>query len=265
MLDAYSLEFFTGKLIIGALLFIRVLGLLVAAPAFKSSAIPMQMKTALSVIVALALTSAFGEEQPPIDFHLWNAVLLALKEFMVGVSIGFAANAVFWGARMAGGLIDFDMGYQTSMIFNVEEHSPTMVGELKYMATLMIFFIINGHHYIFESLWASVRAVPITTFEVTESTYELLIRFATTVFIIAIKMSAPVLIALFLTNLALALLARVAPQTNIFILSFQMKIIVGILTLLAASPLVILVAKHFLLNMETELMRFILTLNPARV
>jgi flagellar biosynthesis protein FliR len=265
MIDSGTISFFSGKLIIGTLLFIRILGMMTAAPMFRSTAIPRQLKVILAVILAFSLTSAFWKEQPVIDFHLWYLVLLVLKEFMVGVAIGFAANTVFWAARTAGGLIDFDMGYHTSALFNMEEGSPTMVGELIYMATLMVFLFLNGHHYLIEGVWASVRAVPITTFEVSESTIMLLIKMATSIFVIALKMSAPLLVALFLTNLALALLARVAPQTNIFILSFQLKIVVGLIVMFASIPLMILISKYALEGMETEMMRFLLTLNPSRV
>ncbi len=265
MIDQATIWLYSGKLIIGTLLFIRITGMIIGAPLFRSNAIPIQLKILLSVILAFSLTSAFWKEQIVIEFHLWNVVLLVFKEFMVGLALGFAANTVFWAARFAGGLIDFDMGYQTSLLFNMEETSPTIVGELKFMAVLVIFLYINGHHYLLEGLWASVRAVPIGTFEVTETTVRLLIRIAVSVFVIALKISAPVLIALFLTNLALALLARVAPQTNIFILSFQMKIVVGLLMLFASIPIIIMVSKFALQGMESELLRFLMSLNPARV
>lgn len=265
MIDAGSISLLSGKLIIGTLLFIRILGVMLGAPLFRSTAIPVELKVLLSVILSFSLTTSFWQEQPVIDFHLWNLIIIVFKEFMVGLAIGFSANMVFWAARFAGGLIDFDMGYQTSTLFNIEESTPTMIGELKYMIMLMIFLFINGHHYIIQGIWASVRAVPLTTFEVTESTVHLLIRIASSVFVIALKIASPVLIALFLTNLALALLARVAPQTNIFVLSFQVKIAVGLLVLFTSIPLVVLMSKLALEGVETEMMRFILTLNPGRV
>jgi flagellar biosynthesis protein FliR len=225
----------------------------------------MEMKIILGVILTISVTNAFWLEQTEIQFHLWNIVLLALKEFMVGIALGLATNSIFYAARFAGGVIDFEMGYQTSLLFSKDQTAPTLVGEFYELITVMIFLIINGHHFLIESLYASVRAVPIGTFEVTESTVQLLIRYMTTVFIIGIKMAAPVLIALFLTNLSLALLARIAPQTNIFILSFQLKVAVGLLVLFASVSLFVMVAKYSLQTMETEALRIILSLNPIRV
>ena len=78
------------------------------------------------------------------------------------------------------------------------------------------------------------------------------------------KIAAPVMISLFCVNLALALLARMAPQTNIFTLSFQFKIGVGLLVLFVSVPLLVLVLKLALTQMQTETMNILLSLNPAR-
>jgi flagellar biosynthetic protein FliR len=264
MVDSLSINILSGKFIIGMLMFIRIMGLMVSGPFWSNPGIIPQLKMFLAVIFAVFLTEPFWKDQPVIDFHLWNMVLLSLKEFMVGVAIGFSARMAFWGARFAGGIIDFDMGYQTSTLF-VQGETPTLVGEMKSLAILMVFLIVNGHHFILQALWASVQAVPLTTFTITDSTIELLIKITLSVFLIGIKMAAPVLVALFLVNLSLALLARVAPQTNIFIMSFQVKIVVGLLVLMASVPLFVFISKFALEQMETEVMKVILSLNPARV
>ena len=265
MIDSNTIYILSGKLIVGALFFIRILGFLSSGPIFKSKAIPMQVKVFLGVILAVSVTTAYWTDQPVIDFHLFNIVLLVLKEFMVGILIGFSASAVFWGARLAGGLIDFDLGYHTSVAFNIEEGAPTIVGELKYMMVLMIFLGINGHHTMIDAMFTSVQAVPLTTFEITTSTLRLLIQFATEVMIIGVKLSGPVLVAIFVTNLGLALLARVAPQTNVFILSFQLKIVVGILVMFASISLVAMVSKYSLQDIGTDMVRFLMSVNPFRV
>jgi flagellar biosynthetic protein FliR len=265
MPDSGTISILTGKLIIGSLLFVRVGGFVATVPFFRSLNIPNLVKILLVVLLAFSVTTAFWQEQPTIDFHLWYMVLLVLKELMVGLSIGFVANAVFWGARVAGGLVDFDLGFFTAAVFNIDEGSPTIVGDLQEMIVLMLFLFINGHHFLIEGIYASVRAVPVTTFAFTESSVHMLIRMATMVLIVGVKMAAPVIVAIFLTNLALALLARVAPQTNIFMLSFQLKIAVGLLILFAASPMMVMVAKYALQGFESDIMRFMMTLNPGRV
>ncbi|MFP4528599.1 MAG: flagellar biosynthetic protein FliR [Candidatus Kapaibacterium sp.] len=254
-----------GKFLTGLLIFARVSGLVAFGPFFNNSMVIPHVKVILTFILTVSITSIYWQDQPPLDFHLWYMVLLVIKEFSVGALLGFSANLVFYAARFAGGIIDFDMGYHTALMFNRDVGSPTLVGELKELGVLMLFLILNGHHFLIEALYASVQVVPLTVFEISESTIQLLIRMVTSVMIIGVKMSAPLLVAIFLTNLALALMARVSPQTNIFILSFQTKIFVGLLVLMATVPLFVMVAKWALGEMETETMKILMSLNPGRV
>lgn len=263
--DAGTIELLYTKFMIGILIFVRITGMFLTAPFYKSMAIPNQVKIFLAALIAVSMTEAYWTQQPTFDFHLWSLVIFVFKEFTVGAIIGFSANLVFHAARMAGGIIDFEMGFQAASVFDPANNNPTLVGELKDLITLMLFLILNGHHQLIEVVFASIRAVPLTTFAFTEPTYILLIKFATTIFILAIKIAAPVLIALFSTNLALALLARVAPQTNIFIISFQLKIAVGLLMLFVSVPMLVYVIKWALGSMQEQTLQIILTLYPPRV
>lgn len=264
MIQSDTIVLLTGKFLIGTLFLIRILGFMVTAPLFKFDGVPAFMKILFAVILAVSLSSAFWYEQAVIDYHLWYLVFLVFKEFTMGAIMGFSANAIFWAARFAGGMIDFNLGFQASAVF-ANQDTPTMFGELKELMVLMVFLGINGHHLMIEGLFLSVRAVPIGTFQITESTFKLLTDMITNVTIIALKMSAPLLIAEFLTNMALALLARIAPQTNIFMLSFQIKIAVGFLVIMATISLFVLLSKHTLGGFQKEFYQFIMTLNPLRI
>jgi len=265
MLDSATITILMSKFLIGLLIFFRVSGFLFTAPMFQQSVIIPHIKIMLGILLTLILTSTFWDDQPKIDMHLWLLTILAFKEIMIGIAIGFSAQLVFFAARFAGGLIDFDMGFHTSMLFDPASATPTLIGELKELVVLMVFLVINGHHYLIEALFISMRAVPINTFAVTESTVKLLAEFSTSIFIIAIKIAAPVLLALFITNLALALLARIAPQTNIFVLSFQVKVAVGLVLLFITAPMLVYVTKYSLQNFQDLTMRLLMSLNPGRV
>lgn len=264
-LDSAILYILSGKFIVGLLIFIRISGLVTAAPFFRNSAIPAHIKVLLTVILAVSVTGAYWELQPTIEFHLWYLAMIGIKEFMVGAILGFAAQLVFFASRTAGGIIDLDMGYQTAVLFDQNSSSPTLVGEFYEIIVLMVFILLNGHHYLIEAIYASVLAVPLTTFEISGSTIDFLLRMATSVLVIAIKMAAPIIVALFLTNLSLTLLARVAPQTNIFVLSFQLKVAVGLIMLLVTAPLMVLAAKYGLMELQEQTYKLLLTLNPGRL
>lgn len=265
MIDDFSLFFLEGKFVVGILIFIRVGAMMLAAPLFQNSSVQPSLKVALSILLASVITTAYFDDQPEIDFHPWLMAYLVLKEVMAGLLFGFAANMVFFGARMAGGLIDTDMGYQTSILFNLQVNTPTLLGELKELITLMVFLILDGHHYLIEGIFLSLKVVPLTEFTMTEATVTELVKLATSVLAISLKIASPVLISLFITNLALALLGRVAPQTNIFILSFQAKVAVGLLVLFASAPLFVYIAKGLLGEVQESIYQILLTLNPDNV
>lgn len=264
MLDSNTLAVLTAKFLIATLIMIRISGMFVTAQFWGHMAIPMQVRMILILILTVAVAAPFWNEQPKIEFHLWYLVLLAAKEFIIGAAIGFSSNIVFWAARFAGGIIDFDLGYQTSTLFDPEAGAPTLVGEIYSLAAFMLFLFFNGHHFIIESLFMSIRAVPLTTFEFTDSTYQLMIKISTTILILGIKIAAPVLVAMFCTNLALALLARIAPQTNIFMLSFQVKIAIGLLVLFVTVPLLIMTLKFAMTEMQEQTMKIMMSMNPVR-
>lgn len=264
-IDSAILYILSGKFVVGLLIFIRITGLMASAPFFKNSAIPMQVKAILTLILAVSVTGTYWNTQPVIEFHLWYMVIIGIKEFMVGAILGFSAQLVFFAARTAGGLIDMDMGYQTAAMFDQNQTSPTLIGEFYELVVLMIFLVLNGHHHLIEAIYGSLLAVPLTTFEITGSTVQLLLTMATSVLIIAIKMAAPLIVSLFLTNLSLTLLARVAPQTNIFVLSFQLKVGIGLLMLIATAPVMVMVAKYGLSQLQEQTFQILLSLNPGRV
>ncbi len=265
MLDSTTLSVLTAKFLISGLVFVRITGMFVTAQFFGSGAIPVQVRLILAIILTTAVAAPFWSEQPPIDFHLWNLVLLTFKEFLVGAIIGFSGNIALWAARYAGGIVDYEMGFQAASLFDREAGAPTLVGEFYFLTGMMIFLFINGHHYVIEAIFISIKAIPLTTFEMGNSTVTALIKLVTSVLIIGIKIASPILIALFCTNLALALMARIAPQTNIFMLSFQLKISVGLIMLFLSVPLLIMVLKYALESMQGETMKILLTLNPERV
>jgi len=263
MFDLNFLALTQDKIIIGMLILTRISGLFVTGLFFGHMSIPVTVKAGIILILTMIMTPMFFEDAPHIKFEVFNMFFLVFKEFLVGALLGFASNIVYWATRFGGGITDMDMGYQASLMFDSTAGSPTLVGEFYAMGTLMIFLYLNGHHFLIEALFLSMKAVPITTFAITEATLTLLFQTITAFMILGLKIAAPVMITLFNVNLSLTLLSKVAPQMNIFMLSFQVKIAVGILVLFASVPIIALVSKQALQFMQTEITTFLMTLNPA--
>lgn len=265
MFDANFLELTQDKLIIGMLILTRISGLFISGIFFGHISIPVTVKAMLILVLTLIMTPMFIEDAPHIKFELVNMSFLMLKEILVGAIMGFSSNIIYWAARFGGGLVDMDMGYQASLMFDSNAGAPTLVGEFYALSTLMLFLYLNGHHFLIEALFLSMKAVPLTKFAVTTSTLTLLFSTITSFLMLGLKIAAPVMITLFNVNLALTLLSKVSPQMNIFMLSFQVKVAAGLLVLFASVPVIGIVSKQALELMQNEITTFLMTLNPSLV
>lgn len=261
-LDFVSLEIFQNKFIIGTLFFARITALMATGPFFNNQAIQPMAKIAISAVLALLMTTAFAQNQPPIELETFAVLPLMFKEVFIGALIGFAAQIPFHAVRFAGGVTDFDMGFQTSLLFNVNLDAPTLIGEIYSLIALGVFLTLNGHHFLLEAVYASVEAVPLTKFAMTPNAMQALVGTVTTMTMVGVKIGAPILVSLFLVNLALAVLSRVAPQLNIFSLSIQFKMIVGLIVLMSTIPLTVLVIRNVLTMFERDVMTVLMALKP---
>lgn len=240
------LEYLMGKFIIGTLFFVRVLSMMVAGPLLSALGIPPMVKVWLAAIVALSMAMIAAPVQPTVVVEPFALVPLVLKEMFVGALIGFCASMVMMAARFAGGLADMEIGFQTALLFDPNAGVPTLLGELQAMMMLMLFLGLGGHHALIEAVWASAELIPLDRFTLGRLDVAFLVRMATGALVLGVKIAAPIIVAIFLVHIALSLLARIAPQVNIFALSMHVKIVVGLLVLLGTAPLVVLVMKNAL-------------------
>lgn len=235
MLD--FITFGAEKLQIFLLTSFRAAGLFIIAPVIGHKSIPPMIKAGLAIVLALIMIPfASGSELPEIN-SIWLLALLAGKEMLVGFIIGLVFTLLFIAIRMGGNIVGYQIGLIIANIFDPESNSNTsIVGEFWYIIGILIFLAIDGHHAIISAFADSYRMVPVGVFNFAGSAGELLIRFTAYAFTIAIKMAAPVIITLFLSEVALGVVARTVPQMNIFIVGIPLKVGIGFFILATALP-----------------------------
>jgi flagellar biosynthesis protein FliR len=239
------------QFVIGILIFVRVTSLLVLAPGFGHAAVPPAVKVALGIFLAFVLYPVVAAGHPDVDLRLGSLVILALKEAAVGLTIGFACGLVFEGVRIAGDLMGFDLGLSLAMLYDPQNGvSNNIVAQLLSLSALMVFFILNGHHFVLEALHVSYSTVPLGTFHMNPVLLDGIAGMTGMTLVVGVKLAAPVIVTSFLINIALAVLARVAPQINIFFVTVSLKTGAGIFVLMASAPMVIAVFRKLLLSFE---------------
>jgi flagellar biosynthetic protein FliR len=240
------------------LIFVRILSAFIAAPLFSHNAVPAISKIFIAFVVAYVIFSMTDTSKINVEFGTWFLVSNVVKEAIIGLIIGYALNMVFFGISFAGSLIGFDIGLSAAQLLNpFEETQNNVVGEVIYFMAMLIFLLINGHHYLIRALHSSFSLVPLGTYVIEKPILDILMKYAVSVFVIAIKIAAPVLVSFFLIHIAEGIVARVIPQMQVFFVTQPLKIGLGFAMLAMVIPTYVYVIKSLLRSYEESLYQLI--------
>lgn len=218
----------------------RLSGLFLVAPIFSSRQIPGTVKALILVLLSATL-SYFTQIDTPVKIDSPGMFLAAMAvEVAVGYTIGFVASMVFAAIQLAGQVMDMQMGF--GIVNVVDPLSGTQIplmGNLTQTLALLLYLAIDGHHYLLEAIIHSYKVIPVLGFSLSPSFYDLLAILAVQLFAIAVKISAPMVVSLLTTDIAMGFIARTVPQMNVFIVGMPLKIFLGFAVLLLLLPVYI--------------------------
>jgi flagellar biosynthetic protein FliR len=236
------------------LVFLRIISAFLSAPVFSDEAFPALPKVFLSFVIAYIIFMTINTHHVTFQFNIWWLFVNAIREITLGLILGFVLNFVFWGISYAGSIIGFDMGLSMAEVMNPgTQISSNVISEMLYFAAILLFFLINGHHYLIRALALTFQIVPIGSFSITQPVYLLLIKMAGSVFVIAVKIASPVLVSFFLIHIAEGIIAKVIPQMQVFFVTQPLKIGAGFLLLTAVAPIYVYVIRDLLKSCEDNL------------
>lgn len=211
------------------LLAVRLGGLVVAAPLFGSSSVPVAVRGALAIVLALVFAPLAG----PAPGGTWNAgafVLAAGAEAGVGLLIGFTASLLFEAVRLAGHLVDQDTGLSLSTVLDPATAEPvSLVSQFQSLLALIVYLLINGHHVLMTSVSESLRALPVGGGIAPSGANPAHVAdMAARLFVAGVGLAVPALATLFLVTVAMAFLARAVPEMNLLTLGYPVRTLVGL-------------------------------------
>ena len=235
------------KISVLLLIIVRVTTFFIAAPLFSYRAIPAQAKIALGIVLAWMMYYTFPSTELAID---GTYILLVLKEAVIGLMLGLMAYIVMSAVQIAGGLIDFQMGFAMANVIDPQTgaQAPLMGQFLNFLALLLL-LTINGHHLMLDGIYYSYQFMPYDQMFPAfgnENTVEFIIKLFAATFVIAFQMSAPVVATLFLVTLALGITGKTVPQMNIFVIGFPIKIAVGFIVLIVTMAMLIQLMQYLI-------------------
>lgn len=214
----------------------RILGLLMVTPVFGHRAVPARVKVGLGVFIALIVSPALPP-MPDVGLGTWYGLLVLVQQFLIGVAIGFVMRVVFTAVEAAGEIVGLQMGLGFAAFFDPQSAGQTMVlARFFNILAVLVFLAVNGHLLVLGILVESFQTLPIAAQPVSAAGFRNVAAFGSTIFVVGLQLSLPLIAILLMTNLALGILTRSAPQLNIFAIGFPITLGVGLIMLDITLP-----------------------------
>jgi flagellar biosynthesis protein FliR len=226
------------------LILTRITAFFVTVPLFSYRSIPATQRIIFGALLAWMLVYTIDVPDMDID---GTYLLLVMKEAVIGLFIGIIAFIVMSAIQIAGGFIDFQMGFAIANVIDPQTGAQSpLLGQFFNSLAILLLLALNGHHMLLDGIFYSYQFMPVNHLWPAfgdERLVEFVIRTFATSFAIAFQMSIPVVATLFLVDLALGITARTVPQLNIFVVGFPIKIGVSFIVLLITMGVMIQVMR----------------------
>lgn len=229
------------------LIFVRVTSFFLMMPLFSYRTIPTNHKVGIGFFLTWIIY--YTLDIPVIEIDL-SYFLLIMKEAFVGIVIGFIAYLMLSAIQVAGGLIDFQMGFAIANVIDPQTgaQSPLM-GQYFYTIALLLLLTIDGHHLMIDGIYHSYQFISLDQAWLPfgdTNIIEFVLRTFSQMFMLAFQMALPVVGSLFLVDVALGIMARTVPQLNIFVVGVPIKIAVGLIMIFILMSVMTTVMSHMI-------------------
>jgi flagellar biosynthetic protein FliR len=218
------------------LVLVRVSVILFMLPIFSAAEVNPMIRFGLGLAIAFIVWHVV----PPVAQldGLGPLTAAVMSQVFIGFVFGFVAYLVFVGIQFAGEVMDLQVGFSIVNVINpLTSQNVSVIGEFQLALGSLIYLISDAHHMLFRGLAGSFNLVPLPYVTIAPQLETNLMTFFAQAFFMVFQIAAPVGIALFLTNVGLALMTRVAPQLNVFAVGFPLQIMIGLTMIIISLPL----------------------------
>lgn len=212
------------------LTFMRVSIVVFLLPFFGAGNIPNPVKGAFCLVLSLAIWPKLSFPGDMLPMNVLGLIVMFLGEMVLGLVLDIIIRFLFSAVMFGGHMVGFSMGFAMMNVLDpMTGTSDSVTAQLMYQCTILMFLSMNGHLFLLSGLAESFRLVPPGGLFITPALADSVLKFSGEMFVLALKISAPVVASLFMVDLALALVSRAAPQMNVIQIGFPFKVGVGFL------------------------------------
>ncbi len=228
-----------ARLIGGLLLSFRVAGVFAWGPFWGSGLFPMRVRLLTALVITVTLALALPADQLAVlpSSTGTAVILLALKELAVGSAMGLVAAFIMAAVKTAGQIASMQIGLTVANVMDpASSVQVSLMGNVLGLLALAVLLVANGHHQVLMGLAASVQVVPVGRLFPLHGVSMSVVQGAGILFVAALQMATPVILAVMLVNAGLGILARSVPQMNIFVVGLLVTVVVGVGIIGASLP-----------------------------
>jgi flagellar biosynthetic protein FliR len=240
----------------------RILGLLMVVPVFGHRSVPGRVKIGLGIFITLIVSPTLPP-MPDVGLGSWHGLLILIQQFLIGLAMGFVMRVIFAAVEAAGEIIGLQMGLGFASFFDPQSAGQTLVlARFFNMLAVLLFLAVNAHLLLLGVLVDSFQILPISTQPLSTAGFYNVAAFGSTVFAVGLQLALPLIAILLMTNLALGILTRSAPQLNIFAIGFPITLGVGLIVLDITLPYFAPQVEHMIMNGLKATTMVVQTLRP---
>jgi len=244
-------------IIVASLVMLRVGTMLILLPVLGHQLIPTQVKIGFIVMISLLIFPIVQDQVPTIPINPIVFAIIAMQEMLIAGALALFAQLIFASAQFAGQLMSFQMGMTVANVFDpVTRSQQSVISQLTITLAMLLWLVVGAHHMFIHALIDSFTLFPINHpwsfpafLELTDA--------AALMFVLALKIAAPIMLLLTFVFIALGLVSRAVPQIQVFFVSFPLTIGLGLLTMALGMPGIIYLMNDSFITLSSQVHFFL--------
>ncbi len=214
----------------------RIAGLFAAIPLFGGHRVPQTVKTAAILAMTLVLFPVVRDFIPKMPADAMSLAVLVIRETLVGLTLSLLSQLIFAAVEFCGQLVGMQMGLSMASLFDPDAGQTQVIATFQNLLATLLFMTLGVHHVFIRAIVESYTLIPVGAWHMSGGLIHFLITAMSGLFVLGVKLAAPVMVSLLAAGVVLGIMARSFPQMNIFMISFPLNIGLGLLVLGFSLP-----------------------------
>ena len=256
------MSFTIGNLEFFLLILTRMSGFIFSAPFYSLSNVPKRVQIGLSVFISIILFETLDVSKLEYIGVIGYAGLV-ITELLIGLVMGYIMSVCIYILNFSGQLIDMEIGFSMVNVMNPTANMTTTVtGNLYTYFVMLVLLASDLHRYMLKAMIDAFTFIPIGEAVIDMSMYKIMVTFIKDYFIIGFRIILPIFAAMLIINVVLGVLAKVAPQMNMFVVGMQLKVFVGLILLALAAKYIPVVSELIYSEIKIMMNEVVKLLSP---